>query len=106
MAALAADLVLSMLRNCGLAQRREQHPCASWRLRLLAAAESWLIAVLSEAGRLAGHLKRGSLRALCCGFDWFCGSLPTVVAEEQRRVALRAACLAAAAAWMALCRSV
>lgn len=106
-AVLAADLTLCVLRNCCLADRRQQHPCAWW-LRYFAAAEAFINAVLaSEGGRLVAHLRRGSVGCLCRSFDWFCGSQPAVVAGEQRRAALRcAACLAAAAAWLCLASGV
>lgn len=103
-ALLAGDLLFFLARNCCLAERRAQHPCAWW-LRPAAAAEAWVVAALySETGRLFGHLKRGSWRSLGASFDWFCGGLPQVVAEERGRAARRATCcLAAAAAWLPLC---
>jgi hypothetical protein len=105
LAMLAADLVLTVLRNCCLAARRAQHPCAWW-LRPLAAAEAWLVVTFSEAGRMVGHLRRGSWGGLARSFDWFCGGQPAVVAEERRRAAARmACCLVALAAWMLLAGS-
>lgn len=107
LAMLLADLSFAVLRNCCVADRRRQHPCAWW-LRPAAAAEAFVIATLySEGGRMVGHLRRGASgwRCLCRGFDWFCGGQPVVVGEEQRRVALRAACcLAALAGWLWLAR--
>lgn len=104
-AMLGADLLLCVLRNCCLAERRRQHPCAPGWLRPLAAAKAWVVATLfSEGGRLVGQLKRRQWGSLCRSFDWFCGSQPGVVAEEQRRAATRCACClvaaAAAAAWL------
>jgi hypothetical protein len=92
LAVLVADLLHSLLRNCCSPERRQQNPCAHWWLRPLAAAEAFVMATcFSEAGRLVGHLKRRSWASLCSNFDWFCGSQPVVVAEEQRRAAVRAA---------------
>jgi hypothetical protein len=104
LAVLAADLLHSLLRNCCSQERRQQNPCTLWWLRPLAASEAFVVATcFSEAGRLVGHLKRRSWGSLCRNFDWFCGSQPVVVAEEQRRAAVRAAAsLAAVAAWLIL----
>lgn len=74
--ALAADFISDLLANCLSPQRRRQHPCASGRLRALAAAEAWLIKAFSEGGRALGHLKRGQWRGFYRAFDWFCGIDP------------------------------
>jgi len=105
LAALAADLLFSVLTNCCLPERRRQHPCRPW-LRPLAAAEACLIASLfSEGGRLAGHVQRRRWGNLCRSFDWFCGTMPGVVAWERCHVAARCACCAlamAAAGWASM----
>ena len=66
------DMTLDVARNCLSSTRRAEHPCAL-ELRIPAAAESCIVKLFSESGRLWGHLKHLRWCNVCCSFDWFCG---------------------------------
>lgn len=99
-AMLAADAAQDVARHCLLASRRRQNPCHP-AIRVPAAAESCVVKLFSEAGRLWGHVERGRWRDACGSFDWFCSSEPSaaVIRDEQRRALLRACVCIAAAYW-------
>jgi hypothetical protein len=103
-AVAAADLLFESA--CNMAEPERRACCPDYlHLLLPALLEAWVIKVVSESGRLAGHLSRHGWLARPSGwarvgarFDWFCGMDPAIVANERRRALLRFTLQAAAAA--------
>lgn len=103
-AVLLAEMCCDVIRLCCLESAR--HPHIGGLGRVLAAAESSVVILALEAGRLVGHLRRGALlRHLGSRFDWHCGRHgdDVSIAYEQRRYALRSVAYVCALWWLAHC---
>lgn len=83
--------------SAGLQARYDLHPEPRGLQRMFASAEAWGVKLVSESGRLVGHLKRGRPWNLVRGFDWFLSQDAATVRHEKLQAARRLAVLAAAA---------
>ncbi|KAK9841208.1 hypothetical protein WJX74_001898 [Apatococcus lobatus] len=86
---LIVEACFEIFRNCVLKERLQKHRDVYGLKRVVASMESSLIRDASELGRLLGHLHRWRPQNIGKRFDWFCGTLTSVVREEQMKALFR-----------------
>jgi GT2 family glycosyltransferase len=80
------DVTLDVLRNMVLKQRYQQHPKPqNIATRFLASLESNIVKNSCELGHLLGPIMRGNVTFITKRFEWFCGTLPGIIRQEQTR---------------------